>query len=153
MKDSYVGDIGDFSNNGLLRHLCGGPGLPAVVNPLRLGIVWCLNQDGRVNHYPDLAVCDPVLHQGLQQLVHERNPHPNIDAFCEAGILPADTLYYDELVPRGNRDAQTDWLQGALDTMEDAELVFLNPDNGISSEPDQAGPEHISLGGVVKVRV
>ena len=45
MRDSYVGDIGDFANNGLLRHLCGmtGEPIPPDGQRLRLGVVWYIN--------------------------------------------------------------------------------------------------------------
>ena len=42
MRDCYVGDIGDFANNGLLRVLCGTPSEP--VPDMRLGIIWYRNQ-------------------------------------------------------------------------------------------------------------
>ena len=46
MRDSYVGDIGDFANNGLLRHLCGMTGPPmADEKPLRLGVAWYLTPE------------------------------------------------------------------------------------------------------------
>ena len=41
MRDNYVGDIGDFANNGLLRALCGTPEEP--VPGVTLGILWYRN--------------------------------------------------------------------------------------------------------------
>ncbi len=37
MRDCYVGDIGDFANNGLLRVLCGTPA--ESVPDMKLGII------------------------------------------------------------------------------------------------------------------
>ena len=46
MQDRYVGDIGDFSNNGLLRWLIGmrEDVVSDGLGPLRLGVVWYLNE-------------------------------------------------------------------------------------------------------------
>ena len=53
MKNSYVGDIGDFGKYGLLRHLCGVTGKGTDGDPLRLGVVWYLNEGQGTDYLTD----------------------------------------------------------------------------------------------------
>jgi hypothetical protein len=151
MKDSYVGDIGDFANNGLLRHIFGGPGAPAVDNPLRLGVVSYLN-DGAITGYLEgnapLRECDPGLYKTLQGFVFvfEGVRNRKISTVAYRGMLPDDTIFYDEPLPRAReRTADNPWVEGALEEMEDADVVFINPDKGISSDDNHADTEHVSI--------
>ena len=148
MKDAYVGDIGDFANNGLLRHLCGMTGPPmADEKPLRLGVAWYLTpenvrfQNGgtvgflvrTVANLERFRQCDFPLYDKLEHLVisHRRN----VKATRRARILPCNTLYHETPlinVPRA------DWFEGALESTREADLVFVNPDNGIDPQ-DGAG--------------
>ncbi|MGH9580844.1 MAG: hypothetical protein ACRD2R_07620, partial [Terriglobales bacterium] len=61
MRDSFVGDIGDYGKYGLLRAL--------AREDLRLAVVWYKNGEptsshGRLTQYldkPDNGICDPLL--------------------------------------------------------------------------------------------
>ena len=160
MRDSYVGDIGDFANNGLLRHIFGGPGAPTVEDPLKLAVVSYLNdgrgrepsKDGRTTGYLVRTVdnlnrfrnCDWRLYDKLEHLVisHQRT----VKAFGKAGMLPDGTTFYNRPLPRATmRRANNDWVNGDLEKVVGADVVFINPDNGISSNANHAGPKHVSI--------
>ena len=71
MQNRYVGDVGDFGNNGLLRWLTGMTGLPVIEKDrLRLGVVSYLNHDdtpyGNLVNYHILQQCDQALFDTLQ---------------------------------------------------------------------------------------
>ena len=154
MQNRYAGDVGDFGKYGLLRYLTGQMETPPSVPALRLGVVWYLypdeshNADGKYTDYladssrnhAALRVCDPDLHETLRHLV-EANQR-NIAAVQQSGILPADTMYYEPSLsylprmPRSVRQAaRTSWFEGALEATSGADVVFVDPDNGLS-DPD-----------------
>ncbi|MCP2082229.1 UNVERIFIED_ORG: hypothetical protein J2W74_003415 [Methylorubrum zatmanii] len=144
MQDRYVGDVGDFGKYALLRKLAAG-----ARDRLQLGVIWYRypnethNGDGRHVAYLDnaaYAALDPGLHMGLAQLV--KSGQRAIEAVERSGILPDDTLYYgrstagllgDGSMPRRRTSYRSDWLVGALEATASANLVFLDPDNGIAS--------------------
>lgn len=140
MRDSYVADVGDFGKYALLNALAG--------DDLRLGVLWCRNsepdatQDGRFTEYPELRGCDPDLYDRLalilkakqRSLAHVENNH----------LLPSGTLFYGTAMPAPKtpcfspaaREAQTrrrsEWFNDGLKKLSAAQLVFLDPDNGIA---------------------
>ena len=166
MQDRYVGDIGDFANNGLLRWLTGMTrkateeeqslsGVKVVEEPhpkkpLRLGVVWYLNEpnerqrenrDGQKVHYlcdskicgPENRVymkCDPHLYDALKKIVKAEGKR-QISVVQRRGILPSNTLYFPDLLPsQANRAS---WHKSALKKVTKADIVFVNPDKGIAS--------------------
>lgn len=50
-----------------------------------------------------------------------------MDDFYQLGILPAETIYFDDLVPT---DERTRWHHSALGKLLQADLIFIDPDNG-----------------------
>ena len=148
MQDRYVGDIGDFANNGLLRWLIGASSTDCFPK-LPLGVVWYRHtnepSDGGAISYlsktPENLCnhrkCDPELYLALKQLVFK--DQRKIDSLQNSRILPEDTVYYGHELsyPRwANRPTReiisNSWLDNCCKEMEDAQLIFLNPDNGIT---------------------
>lgn len=144
MQDKYVGDIGDFANNGLLRALCGTWEEP--VAGMRLGVVWYFNKssgpDG--NHIGYLNTsnsnnslhrrCDKKLYDKFQELVGNSliSKKERCISQIESGrILPPDTQYFGDQVPVGDRK---NWLSNALEKTDQAKIVFINPDKGLAPE-------------------
>ena len=138
MQDRYAGDIGDFGKYGLLRALCGadehGPAL-------KLGVLWYRvpneegKNDGRIIGYlnpPDdrLRQCDVPLFDSLRHLV--KTDQRSVAQVQIGGILPAGTKFFERDVPRGSRDRQR-WLHAGHRMVEGADLVFVDPDNGLRS--------------------
>ena len=150
MQDQYVGDIGDFGKYGLLRHLTGMRDDDAPENALSLGVVWYLfpnggNNDGKFTDYlcnpkprdSKLRDCDPELYWTLQRLVRECKR--NVFSVRMSGILPRDTAYYGQSLSYPDMESQSsrkrrreDWLKGALEATAKANVVFVDPDNGIA---------------------
>ena len=140
MRDSYVADVGDFGKYALLNALAG--------NHLRLGVLWCrstleeISSDGRFTKYNELRLCDPALHGKLLQIL--KGNERTLVEVEKGSILPRTTLFYGDPIPAPHapclspaaRDAQArlreTWFEQAFNTLSDAELVFLDPDNGLA---------------------
>jgi hypothetical protein len=141
MRDSYVADVGDFGKYALLNALAG--------NDLRLGVLWCCNsepdatQDGRFTEYPELRACDPNLYDRLDQIL--KTKQRSLAHVEKNDLLPSNTLFYGTAMPAPKtpclsaavREAQTqrraEWFNDGLKKLSEAELVFLDPDNGIAA--------------------
>lgn len=133
MQDRYTGDIGDFGKYGLLRSLVAGS---SDHDALRLGVVWYrtrpeANNDGRHVSYLSQPLryrpCDPDLFNLLKRLVE--SDARDVRTVRDWRILPAGTAFFERFVEQGPlRDA---WCNDALAATEGAELVFMDPDNGI----------------------
>lgn len=161
MQNRYVGDVGDFGKYGLLRHLMG--------THERLGVVWYLappesNGDGRHLSYlakpTEYRGCDPTLFDGLQKLVNA--DQRSVAAVVSAGLLPASTVSFDEMVcpsdyRRRDRAAfaqrmayREGWAAKAIQTVQECDLLFLDPDNGIGGKSFRPhgckGHKHIAWG-------
>jgi hypothetical protein len=144
MQDRYFGDIGDFAKYGLLRAVTTGE--PA----LRLAVLWYLvpdeshNDDGRHIDYLQSARgrelyrdCDPDLYDELSELV--RAGSRSVSAVPQRALLPPGTVYhaaplgYREVADKDRPRLRTDWLADAHDAAAKAEMVFLDPDNGLEA--------------------
>jgi hypothetical protein len=140
MRDSYVGDVGDFGKYALLNALAG--------SDLRLGVLWCRNsepdatQDGRFTVYPELRACDPNLYDRLSQILVRRQR--TLSHVENNDILAPNTLFYGAAIPAPRvpcfsdaaREVQTRlrvaWFDDAFAKLTEADLVFLDPDNGLA---------------------
>ena len=135
MQDRYVGDIGDFGKYALLNALAG--------DELRLGVHWYLNRgeednaDGRFTDYKELRGCDPTLYEALQDIV--RSGRRSVCEVERAGILPSGTVFFS--LPLSSPDPwdrtaqRRAWNARALETLAGADLIFMDPDNGLSTKP------------------
>jgi hypothetical protein len=170
MQNRYTGDVGDFGKYGLLRTLCGPNGRPQF----KLGVVWYLvpcethNEDGKhINYLRDttkpstrkLRTCDPVLYDGLRRLlINNRNEIVSkrrlVATIETSGLLPPGTVFYDaplsysrQMPTSDRRGVRRTWLEGAQRVTASADLVFLDPDNGIECESvvrtALTGPKHV----------
>ncbi len=163
MQNKYVGDVGDLGKHGLLRFLSGHTA-DDEGNLLRLGVLWYfhhdevhvgnprrINGDGSHTGYlrrtanddkAEYRDCDIELWEGLRDLVY-RNARC-VHCAARAGLLPDDTLYYDAALvflegspPQLRRQMRDHWWMRCLRATKDADLVFLDPDNGIGNEADK----------------
>jgi hypothetical protein len=159
LQNRYIGDVGDFGKFGLLRKLCGG------TPPLKLGVVWyltdCGNEtkaDGKHVGYLEgvchsalqkgFRSCDTKLYDTLRQslvdadgkVVAERRLTTTIEG---EGVLPDGTVYFSETLTHEEGTSRSGWLGGALKTTTEAEVIFLDPDNGIQGRSSRTrGPKH-----------
>ena len=164
MQDRYVGDIGDFGKYGLLRHLTGMTSHELPKDPLRLGVVWYRfpdendKPDGKFTKYlcenasnsESLKTCDPDLYDALHEIVYVKKKRDILEV-QGGGILPKDTKYFAQGLsfpaeePSDRRiQRRNDWLIGALRATTASDLVFVDPDNGITEtiEPPLRGGPH-----------
>jgi hypothetical protein len=112
--------------------------------------VWCTfpgeshNGDGRHTAYLQSHAyrqLDPELYEKLRELVND--DRRSLRAVETAGLFASDTIYYGDVATgvlgRGSlslrRKAYRDrWLVRALAAAATADLVFLDPDNGIATK-------------------
>lgn len=138
MKNQYFGDVNDYRKYGLLRHLHGsGFG--------RLHVAWMLTpndsgRDGGFRAYladaARFAAFDPSLHAVLQSLLGG-GVSPAVSLMESAGVLP-DASFYSTMVP-DRRDERRGWSQSLLQSAAGADLVFVDPDNGIEVKSKPVG--------------
>jgi len=147
MQNRYAGDIGDFGKYALLKALAG--------ENLRLGVVWYLNtseednRDGSRVNYEHLRHCDPWLHDALAEL---RRSNRSVHTVKAAGLLPVNAVYYSEPIcsleegkrplPMVRARSRAAWHRSALDAVSEADLVFVDPDNGIAVKNVRASDRH-----------
>ena len=148
MQDRYAGDVGDFLKFGLLRQLTAAAD---GSDRLRLGVVWYLapneahNADGKHVSYLDpsskaggaLRSLDPDLYERLAHVVANGRSVTGLEA---AGVLPPGSTTFRERLSfvdlgRTTRDVRTlhrdGWMQRAAEAVKTADLVFVDPDNGL----------------------
>lgn len=143
VRHNFVNDIGDYAKYALLRALyANGP------VDVRLGVIWYLtehaahNGDGRKRaHLSDggWQELDPDLLQAMRRIegrLHSQGDL-NLSLIESSEILPAETAYFSEAVPYAGRTAQqraadrAAWFERARKAVEDCNLIFLDPDNGL----------------------
>jgi hypothetical protein len=124
MRDQYAGDISDLIKLSLLRALAG--------EDRTLGVAWYYapGDDGRsdgkhVEHRAesDWQALDPAVHDALATFEAR-----SVAALEGLSVWPAHTVFHRCPVERSNRDA---WVHGMRTALDEASLVFLDPDNGL----------------------
>ena len=140
MRDSYVGDIGDFAKYGLLR---------AVGEGRRLGIAWYLcaipekpgTGDGRHTRYlrepEQWRHLDCDLFDTLKGLVEE--DRRSVAEIQNSGILGDAEFVPDPVDGAGVRsresgDGRRQWFERVLSRLSACDLVFADPDNGLFAD-------------------
>jgi hypothetical protein len=133
MQNRYVGDIGDYLKLGILRALSPGH---------RLGVAWWLypdehhNRDGRHVGYlqrPDRwRHFDPELFDALAQIVAFNRR--DVRALETTNLVP-NAIFANEFIPidrpaSQRKQARSDWLAKVKYQLTDADIVFVDPDNG-----------------------
>lgn len=137
MQNRYVGDIGDYVKLAILRALAPGR---------RLGIAWWLfpdethNKDSRHIDYlarPDQwRRFDPPLFDGLKAIIQRGERQVR----ALEPLLPFDTVFCADVIPCVERPPERRpverlrWLAQVSQGLDKADLVFLDPDNGIAPE-------------------
>jgi hypothetical protein len=129
MKDQYFGDINDYRKYGLLRILQSKGGS-------KLLVAWMLTPNDVRNDGNNRAYLkepkkwkpyDPNLFDGLVELLHDQEP--KVELIEGTPLLP-DANYYSKIVP-DNRLEREKRFECLLGDASKADLVFVDPDNGI----------------------
>ena len=143
MQNRYAGDVGDFGKFSLLRALCES-------SNNKLGVVWYRfpdeshNGDGRHTDYirnPQYSACDKKLVEYLSKVVTGERSIIHLE---KLNILPDNTVYFSEPLDfhvtyttqtkthkAGRRNGRQQWLNDAVKTVSQCNIVFVDPDNGI----------------------
>ena len=135
MKNQYVGDIGDYGKYGLLRFLTN--------HGIKIGINWYLTEnddssDGRHTNYlnrSEEAIYDSELFYALQKIAFRSDK--TVRMIEDANIIPGAEFYGQILKSRTLEADERElnrrlWFNNAALVFENAELIFADPDNGIS---------------------
>ena len=128
MQDRYAGDIGDFGKFALLRELQ-EQGLVIGINWYKTEQSSAKQDDGKYWITEELAKCNQELASELWDVYpspSERDKR-SIEALEKKKLINGD-LYFHDLVPFDGRE---EWHQRALKKLAGANLVFLDPDNGM----------------------
>ena len=143
MQNRYVGDIGDYLKLGILR---------ALSPKFRLGVAWWIypdeahNANGQHLGYLDQPTkwrhYDPDLFDRLGRIVASGQRH--VLALEIAGILP-DAVFAGDVIPTNapvaqRRQARQEWLDIVRSTLDEADMVFIDPDNGLEPDGFSHGP-------------
>lgn len=147
----------------MLRILCNSQGYLSGPR-LRLGVIWYLTDDKeekrkrpgdghltflnpktKPEYLRRFKECDPDVFQALHNIL--RDDARNVERVRKSGILGRNTSFYEEQLPMlsGKRDV---WLNGAIKKTTGCEIVFLDPDNGLTSksvEDDKTSRKYVFL--------
>ena len=132
MQNRYAADVGDFGKFGMLRLL--------ERQGLRIGVNWYLagdeshNQDGKhVGYLNDKKFnhCDDELLYQLGQII--LSGHRSVKALEDRKLLEDGTYFGELLVPpkQAGSEFRVQWHQRGLSALVSADIVFLDPDNGL----------------------
>ena len=129
MQDNYVGDIGDYGKYGLLRAV--------TASGLLLAVNWyCAvprrpskQEDGKFTSYLEKPEAyrhyDPELFDCLAYIVKNTRSITSVE---NSGILKAQ--FFEEVLTGTPR---YQWHENALAATAGADIVFLDPDNGLET--------------------
>jgi hypothetical protein len=151
MQDRFVGNIRDFGKLALLRYLMGRQ---------KLAVSWYLTNgesgnehDGKTFDYlkrPDeFRHLAPEVFDALASII-ERTPAGmrGVEALEASGLL-AGATFHRTTVPRP-LGLRRRWSEQLVRAVHAADLVFLDPDNGI--EGTRLSPKHVALSELVALR-
>jgi hypothetical protein len=156
VRHNFVNDIGDYAKYALLRALCAN-GQATI----RLGVIWYLtdhaeqNGDGRRRAHLSQngwETLDPDLLKSMRLIegALASQDELNVRLIEASGILPPDTAYFSEAMPRVERSvhqrvsARAAWFSRAQKKVAHCNLVFLDPDNGLEVRSAPATSPHAS---------
>ncbi len=132
MQERYLGDSHDFVKYALLRHI-------HRTCRWKLGVNWYLanpaevdaldNSDGEKRHHLKGGKWKSLDGELLSQIApFDNKTHRRLGNLECSGILPADTIYFSEVLTSQGRAA---WNSRALSALSSADLIFMDPDNGL----------------------
>lgn len=138
MRDQYAGDVSDAVKFSLLRALAG--------QDRRLGIAWYYvpGDDGRPDGRHTEWLADPswtAIDQDLQAALSAMQIR-SVSSLEACPIWPEGTLFHTDPVPGSASRVQ--WALQMRRKLAEADLVFLDPDNGVGGR----SAKHASWGEV-----
>jgi hypothetical protein len=132
MRDQYAGDVSDLLKFAFLRTL--------AAHDRTVGVGWYYNpesdgrfQDGRHREYCDelkWKAFDLSLFNALREL-----PERSVKALEELPIWPPKTRFHRLPVPPARH--RRSWAIDMKNTLQEASIVFLDPDNGVGAASER----------------
>ena len=138
MKNQYVGDIGDYGKYAILREFANAG--------VKVGINWYLTEndgsnDGKFTKYLEndsMRRYCPEVFDALRSIA--KNDKKTVADIMDSGIIPNAVFYGNLLKPVGKpqeRKAFRDkWFEESIGILTDADLIFMDPDNGLLESGD-----------------
>ncbi len=138
MKNQYVGDVGDYGKYSLLRFI--------ALHGIRIGVNWYLTEndestDGKFTDYvkKDSEGCyDQDVFAVMRSIVGQNDrSQRTVQMIQDAELIP-EALYFDEklnfnkMIPTERAWDRRVWFERSISVLRDAELIFADPDNGIT---------------------
>jgi hypothetical protein len=144
MQDKYVGDVGDFGKYGMLNEIYNQSN-----GDITLGINWYKatkeedNNDGKhIDYLKDTfkakasyIQCFPELYAKLKHII--QTDKRSLMEIEKNQILPENTIFYSQPIPylapyyETREIERIDWFQNSLTHLKNADIIFVDPDNGI----------------------
>lgn len=149
MKNQYVGDVGDFGKYSMLRAFSEAG--------IKIGVNWYLTEndgsnDGRFTSYLEnegMRQRCPEVFDALKGIAF--NPEKSVNDVQNIGIIPGAIYYNDPLkiegTPPEREYKRNTWFFKSMDELRDADLIFMDPDNGLleSNDASKLGAEKYVL--------
>lgn len=128
MKNQYFGDVGDYGEYAMLRYL--------AKDKIKIAVNWYLTEDdgsndGKFTSYlekEDMKQYDPELFDLLREMMSEEKRSVTVFSRCEA--IKGATYY--NVILKNDKKQRDVWHKNALESCSEAELIFLDPDNGLT---------------------
>lgn len=132
MQDRYAGDVGDYGKIGLLKCL--------QTHGFTIGVNWYRvptldsekkndgtykQQDGKYLVPPQMMECDPQLADIITNIAQSKKR--SVAEIQKADLVPG-AIYFDDFL---TLECRHEWHEKALKRFKDADLVFMDPDNGL----------------------
>lgn len=138
MKNQYVADIGDYGKYSLLKAFSD--------EGIKLGINWYLtpNEDSNDGKYVDYLTDDsfrrynPDVYDALKEI--SKKDDKTVKDIENSNIF-TNVKYYSELMdfdgtPKKREELRSKWFNESMNVLADAELIFMDPDNGLLENGD-----------------
>lgn len=139
MKNQYVGDVGDYGKYSMLRAFTDAG--------IKVGVNWYLTSDdgttdGKFTSYLDdesMRWRCPVVFDALKRIVSK--PDKSVSDIQHSGIIGDSVLFFDENIktdgtPSERASQRNVWFCKSHDALSEAELIFMDPDNGLLENND-----------------
>ena len=133
MKNQYVGDIGDFGKYSLLRAF--------LEAGIKVGVNWYLTENdgstaGKFVKYletGELRWLDPEVFDALKRVAKDKDK--TVFDVQKSEII-SDAVFYSEklcisTIPANRKSQRQTWFKKSLDVLSEADLIFMDPDNGL----------------------
>lgn len=132
MKNQYYGDINDYKKYAYLRHIVSG-------GDFSLGINWYLTQNdgsahgGRINYLYSPETWKPFdeeLFSNLHESLMNKDSRTVANARQDLA-LGQKVTFFSDYSPDTKPEREL-WLNRAIDSLEQCNIIYLDPDNGLS---------------------